>query len=105
MHENHAREQYFFDAPTLDALAVFVATFERPCLLCAPMLGRVMHERGRKVRVLDVDAPGATVRPSSAVPCLMLFHTRKRARHCEDAVPWHPTPGFSQHTGLRHDCD
>jgi len=44
-----------FDAATLDALATFVATFERPGLLCAPMLGRVLHERGLKPRVLDVD--------------------------------------------------
>ena len=53
--ELHAREQYFFDADTLEALADFVGRFERPCLLCAPMLGRALHERGRDVRVLDVD--------------------------------------------------
>ncbi len=53
--ERHEREQYFFDARTLDELAGFVAGFERPCLLCAPMVGRELHRRGRNVRVLDVD--------------------------------------------------
>lgn len=55
MQEEHAREQYFFDAPTLDRLATFVERFERPCLLCAPMLGRTLHDRGRAVATLDVD--------------------------------------------------
>ena len=53
--ERHDREQYFFDPPTLSALADVVARYERPCLLCAPMLGRALQRRGRTVRVLDVD--------------------------------------------------
>ena len=59
--EHHEREQYFFDAATLDELTRFVARFERPCLLCAPMLGRTLHRRGRDVRVLDVDRRFADV--------------------------------------------
>jgi len=55
MHEEHADEQYFFDADTLDTLADFLDGFSDPCLLCAPMLGRRLHERGRDVRVLDID--------------------------------------------------
>jgi hypothetical protein len=54
--EHHEREQYFFDEATLGELATFVSRFARPCLLCAPMLGRALHNRGRtNVRVLDVD--------------------------------------------------
>ena len=55
MEEQHHREQYFFDEETLRALADVVERFERPCCLCAPMLGRELHRRGRAVRVLDVD--------------------------------------------------
>jgi len=53
--EHHHREQYFFDQKTLAELADFAAAFECPCCLCAPMLGRELHRRGRQVRVLDVD--------------------------------------------------
>lgn len=53
--EKHEREQYFYDERTLAELADLVGHFERPCLLCAPMLGRALHERGRDVAVLDVD--------------------------------------------------
>jgi hypothetical protein len=55
VEENHQREQYFFDEPTLAALADYVSAFSNPCLLCAPMVGRELHRRGRTVRVLDVD--------------------------------------------------
>jgi Probable N6-adenine methyltransferase len=55
MEERHEREQYFFDAATVRVLADFVGSFERPCCLCAPMVGRELHRRGRAVRVLDVD--------------------------------------------------
>ena len=55
MDERHEREQYFFDAGTVGRLADLVASFERPCCLCAPMVGRELHRRGRTVRVLDVD--------------------------------------------------
>jgi len=40
MEERHQREQYFFDRETLAALSDFVSRFERPCCLCAPMVGR-----------------------------------------------------------------
>lgn len=53
--EHHHREQYFFDQRTLAELADFVGSFDRPCCLCAPMLGRELHRQGRIVRVLDVD--------------------------------------------------
>lgn len=55
LEEHHHREQYFFDEQTLDELAGFVGSFSSPCCLCAPMLGRELHRRGRVVTVLDVD--------------------------------------------------
>lgn len=55
MHERHENEQYFFDAPTLAHLTTFISRFERPCLVCAPMLGRTLAESGKAVTVLDVD--------------------------------------------------
>jgi len=59
--EHHHREQYFFDAPTLSRLADFVGSFERPCCLCAPMLGRELARRERGVTVLDADRRFADV--------------------------------------------
>lgn len=55
MQEIHRREQYFFDGDTLEHLAAVVDQFDRPVLLCAPMLGQYLHERGRDVTVLDLD--------------------------------------------------
>jgi len=55
IEENHQREQYFFDSQTVTELASFLAQFERPCCLCAPMIGRELHARGRSIRVLDAD--------------------------------------------------
>lgn len=55
MQEIHRREQYFFDEPTLAHLAKFISGFERPVLLCTPMLGRYLNERGVFAQVLDVD--------------------------------------------------
>lgn len=55
MHENHQREQYFFDASSIEALVRVLEPYERVCCLCAPMLGRALHERGRTPRVLDID--------------------------------------------------
>jgi hypothetical protein len=60
--EHHHREQYFFDERTLGELAEFVASFETPCCLCAPMLGRELQRRGRAVTVLDVDRRFADLR-------------------------------------------
>lgn len=61
LEENHAREQYFFDARTLKLLGDFMQQFERPCCLCAPMLGRELARRERPVTVLDVDRRFADV--------------------------------------------
>ena len=55
MLERHEAEQYFWDAQTLNALADVAARFESPCALCAPMLGRVLNERGLESRSLDFD--------------------------------------------------
>lgn len=55
MLERHEHEQYFWDAPTLEALAAVAARFDNPCALCAPMLGRVLGERKISHRVLDFD--------------------------------------------------
>jgi hypothetical protein len=55
MYELHEHEQYFFDPPTLQHLADFVEGFERPCCLCAPLLGQELERRGLDVRVLDID--------------------------------------------------
>jgi hypothetical protein len=56
MYEKHEVEQYFFDAPTIEHLAGFLTTFENPCCLCAPLLGKTLVERGHRVRILDTDA-------------------------------------------------
>ena len=55
MHEDHAKEQYFFDHPTRARLARVASRFERPVLLCCPMVGQALHEQGKRVAVLDVD--------------------------------------------------
>ena len=55
MYEKHQAEQYFFDEATLDHLAGFVSTFDNPCCLCAPLLGKRIVDRGHRVRILDVD--------------------------------------------------
>ena len=55
MHENHQNEQYFFDQATIEKLADWLGEFVSPAVICAPMLGREMHRRGRSVRTLDID--------------------------------------------------
>jgi len=55
MEERHENEQYFFDAPTLARLVRFLGAYRRPCLLCAPLLGKEIAAAGRPVRILDVD--------------------------------------------------
>ena len=55
MDERHENEQYFFDGATLDHLTAFVGRFERPCCICAPMLGRRLAQARRNVRILDID--------------------------------------------------
>lgn len=61
MHENHQREQYFFDPPTLSRLADFVANWENPRTVCAPMLGKTLVERGVPVAILDIDTRFASL--------------------------------------------
>lgn len=56
MYERHENEQYFFDEPTISALADFVGeTATAPCFLCAPLVGARVVEAGRAARILDVD--------------------------------------------------
>jgi hypothetical protein len=55
MYELHDREQYFFDRATLDHLTEFLQGFERPCCLCAPLLGKALVERGVGATILDTD--------------------------------------------------
>lgn len=55
VEERHEHEQYFFDAPTLTRLAELLSSFRRPCLLCAPMLGKHLVELGRAPVILDID--------------------------------------------------
>jgi hypothetical protein len=53
--ERHEREQYFFRPSAAVALCLALAEFERPCLLCAPLVGAELSRRRRDVRVLDID--------------------------------------------------
>ena len=52
MHELHEKEQYFFDAETLERLGAFV---KGPCCLWAPMLGKQLTGDGVSVTILDCD--------------------------------------------------
>ncbi len=54
--EDHQREQYFFDRPTVARLADMVDAHARPVCLCVPMVARELARRGRAVKLLDVDA-------------------------------------------------
>ncbi len=54
--EDHQREQYFFDVPTVARLADMVEAHARPVCLCVPMVARELARRGRSVQLLDVDA-------------------------------------------------
>ena len=55
MHEDHAREQYFFDPPTVARLAGLLLPFSRPLCLCAPTIAEALGRAGRPVRLLEVD--------------------------------------------------
>jgi hypothetical protein len=55
MLELHENEQYFFDAATVAHLVAFLSMYERPCLLCAPMVGRGLVEAGHAPTILDID--------------------------------------------------
>ena len=61
MYELHENEQYFFDQPTLDHLANFLAAWPSPCCICAPLLGQRLAERGVAVTILDIDERFAAV--------------------------------------------
>src|SRR5579871_2762930 len=89
VEEHHQNEQYFFDEETLSTLADFVETFNRACCLCAPMLGRELHRRGRT--------------GGSTIPCLpapladlpRITGGEKRGRTCGSA----PTDVGKQKSG------
>lgn len=56
MQENHQREQYWFNEPTLKRLGQLVGQYDDAVALCCPMLGQYMVDR--KVTpptVLDID--------------------------------------------------
>jgi hypothetical protein len=55
LDERHDNEQYFFDAATLQRLADYVSGWQRPCCLCAPLLGQHLARQGIAVRILDID--------------------------------------------------
>lgn len=55
MYELHKHEQYFFDDATIKHLAAFLSVYENICVLCAPMLGRLLSNIKSNVTVLDVD--------------------------------------------------
>ena len=55
MRENHQKEQYFFDPPTVTHLADFVATYADPCCLCTPLVGQAVEESGGSCTTLDID--------------------------------------------------
>jgi hypothetical protein len=56
MHEDHQREQCFFDPPTIDRLAGLLASYQRPLCLCAPTVAEELLRRGRAPRLLEIDA-------------------------------------------------
>jgi hypothetical protein len=52
---NQELQQYMFHESCLTALADLVDGYQNPCCLCTPTLGRKLAQRGRVVRVPDVD--------------------------------------------------
>ncbi|HEY0073701.1 MAG TPA: hypothetical protein VGB77_06330 [Abditibacteriaceae bacterium] len=55
MLELHENEQYFFAPETVKHLADFAAQWERPCCLCAPLVGAELEKRGIEAITLDCD--------------------------------------------------
>ena len=55
MHEDHQKQQYFFDAPTVQTLSNLMAGYDNPCCLCSPMIARELVGRGRSARLLEID--------------------------------------------------
>lgn len=62
MYERHEHEQYFFDQATIDVVAGLLEGFERPGVLCAPLVGTELEDRGLPVTTLDIDERFATLR-------------------------------------------
>jgi len=61
MDEHHNNEQFFFDGPTLTTLTAFAADFPNICCLCAPLLGKMLIQKGLSVTTLDIDERFAAV--------------------------------------------
>lgn len=61
LDERHEHEQYFFTDDTVREICDMLEGFEHPCVLCAPMVGAELARRGRRVRVLDIDARFSSV--------------------------------------------
>jgi hypothetical protein len=55
MYEIHKNEQYFFDKHILDFLSEYLCAYKNPCCVCAPLLGKTLAEKGKKVYILDID--------------------------------------------------
>lgn len=55
LHEDHSKEQFFFDANTTEVLASFVEGFSNPCCLCTPTVGSLVEEEGLDIATLDID--------------------------------------------------
>uniref|UniRef100_A0A7S0JIB4 N6-adenine methyltransferase n=2 Tax=Calcidiscus leptoporus TaxID=127549 RepID=A0A7S0JIB4_9EUKA len=54
--EDHAYEQFFFDAPTRASLLSLLSTYQRPLLLCTPSLAVAADEAGIwPYKLLDCD--------------------------------------------------
>ena len=55
MEERHENEQYFFEQDIVDQIADALEPFDSPCVLCAPMVGVELEDRGCSVVTLDID--------------------------------------------------
>lgn len=55
MEDHHYNEQYSFDQRTVDAVADLLESFERPCVLRAPMVAVELEDRDTDVVALDID--------------------------------------------------
>lgn len=61
MHEDHQKEQYFFNPQTIQQLTDLLEPYASPCCLCSPMIARERAARGGGVRLLEVDTRFADV--------------------------------------------
>lgn len=62
MYELHQNEQYFFDTKTTNKVADLLEPSDRSCVLCAPMVGMELEDRGCDVTTLDIDERFADLR-------------------------------------------